>query len=330
MSGTGNEYDVAGMVRTTDPAQVEAAVDRIFLGLYPDARTDALDVAFRDAVALYRGEVPGVHACDTAYHDLQHTLDVALAMARLIDGYERSRVATEPIGERDFRLGVITALFHDIGYLRLYRDAPQVSNGAEYTLIHVSRGAASLREYLPKLGMGDMAEVAAALIHFTGYEKPISSIRVPSPVYRLLGNLLGSADLIAQMADRCYLEKCRDRLYPELVAGGLARMRRPSGDELVVYESGDDLVRKTPRFYADAARRLREDLSGCYEYAEAHFRGQNLYLEELQKNIRFAQELSRESDMSALRRRPPVTLASPWEPTSPPSWLEAPLPGAQQ
>jgi hypothetical protein len=311
MNGRGNEYDVAGMVRTTDPAQVEAAVDRIFLGLYPDADTGVLDAAFRDAVSLYRGEVPGVYACDTAYHDLQHTLEVALAMARLIDGYERRRVATEPIGEWDFRLGVITALFHDIGYLRRDSDARQVSNGAEYTLIHVSRGAACLRKYLPRLGMGDVAEIAAALIHFTGYEKPISSIRVPGPVYRLLGNLLGSADLIAQMADRCYLEKCRDRLYPELLAGGLARQRKPSGDERVVYASGEDLVRKTPLFYAGATRRLQEELSGCFQYAEPHFRGQNLYLEELQKNIRFAQELAREPDLSALRRRPPDTLASP-------------------
>ena len=37
-----------------------------------------------------------------------------------------------------------------------------------------------------------------------------------------LGHLLGTADMIAQMADRCYLEKCRDRLYPEFVLGGVA------------------------------------------------------------------------------------------------------------
>ena len=27
--------------------------------------------------------------------------------------------------------------------------------------------------------------------------------------------------------DRCYPEKCRDRLYPEFVAGGIARKRNP-------------------------------------------------------------------------------------------------------
>ena len=310
MNAMSNEFDVARTVRTTDAAEVEAEVDRIFLDLYPDASTDALDIAFRDAVSMFEGDVAGVHACDTAYHDIQHTLDVTLTMARLIDGYERSRVALEPITEREFRLGVITALFHDVGYLRLQSDTPQVANGAEYTQIHVSRGAEFLRRFLPKLGMSDMAEIAAALIHFTGFEKPIASIQVPGPVYRLLGNLLGTADLIAQMADRCYLEKCRDRLYPEFVAGGLARKRQPGGEDLVLFESGEDLVRKTPAFFAGTTRRLQQELDGSYRYAEPHFRGQNLYLEELHKNIRFAQELSSAPDMSALRRLPPVTLRS--------------------
>ncbi|MBE0627083.1 MAG: HD domain-containing protein [Burkholderiales bacterium] len=308
MNAASNELDVAKTVKTTDAAAVEAEVNLIFLDLYPDASTDALKLAFHDAMSLYRGEIAGVRACDTAYHDIQHTLDVTLTMARLMDGCERSRLSRELITERDFRLGVITALFHDIGYLRRDDDAPRVVNGAEFTKIHVSRGAEFLREYLPLLGMSDMAEIAASLIHFTGFEKPIASISVPGQVYRVLGNLLGTADLIAQMADRCYLEKCRDRLYPEFVAGGLARQRQPSGEDKVVFESGEDLVRKTPAFYAGTKRRLQEELGGAYRYAETHFRGQNLYLEELHKNIRFAQALASAPDMSALRRLPPGTV----------------------
>src|SRR5882724_5362821 len=87
-------------------------------------------------------------------------------------------------------------------------------NGGELTLTHVSRGARFLKAYLPKIGMGEVADVAASLIHFTGYEIPVAEIKVPSLRYKLLGSLLGSADIIAQMSDRCYLEKCRDRLYP--------------------------------------------------------------------------------------------------------------------
>ena len=309
MTDHSNEMDVAKTVKTTDAAAVNAEVSRIYLELYPDAKIESLDTAFRDATAMYRGDVAGFHACDTAYHDIQHTLDVTLAMARMIDGYERTRVGAERIDERLFRLGVVTALFHDVGYLRRQTDTT-ASNGAEFTFIHVSRGAEFLRQYLPKIGMPDHADTAAALIHFTGYERPVSSIQVPGLIYQLLGNLLGSADIIAQMADRCYLEKCRDRLYPEFVAAGIASKRDAEGKEIIVFSSGADLVRKTPGFYIGATHRLESDLNKGYHYAEPHFRGQNLYVEELNKNIQFAKDISSDPELSALRRQPPETLSS--------------------
>jgi hypothetical protein len=308
MDWTANEYDVASTVRTTDAAQVRAEVKRIFNDLYPDASTRVLDTAFRDVVSLYEGRTPGFHACDTAYHDLQHVLEVTLAMARLMEGYDRSRLVAGPVGERQFRLGVITALFHDVGYLRSHLDSPKVSNGAVYTRIHVSRGARFLRSYLPSVGMMDMAGIAAELIHYTGYERPIGTLWVPGPVYRLLGRLVGTADLLAQMADRCYLEKCRDRLYPEFVAAGLTRRPGPEGGEQVVFSSGEDLVRKTPEFFAGTVRRLEQDLSRSYQYMKLHFGGRDLYYSQVQKNIRFAEMLSSDPLLPELRRRPPVTL----------------------
>jgi hypothetical protein len=309
MAYRGNDYDVSAQFDTTDPRVVNDEVRRVYRELYPDAPTELLDRAFLDLTRLYRGEYPGYHPCDTAYHDVQHVLDVTLAMARLIDGYERSRIGTEPFGASLFRLGVITALFHDMGYVRELNDLKH-RNGAEHTLTHVSRGAAFLRTYLPKIGMPEMAEIAAQLIHFTGYETPVGRIDVPSPIYRLLGSMLGSADIIAQMADRCYLEKCRDRLYPEFVAGGLATRRDAEGMEEVVFASGEDLVIKTPQFFRGASKRLNLDLGGCYSYAQKHFGGQNLYVEELQKNIRFAQEIGKDNDPSILKRKPPETLSA--------------------
>jgi len=302
-----NNKDISDRVVTTDPKAVNVEIDRIFLELYPDANTRALDVAFGDADKIYRGELPGFHACDTAYHDIQHVLDVTLAMARLIDGYERSRVGTDPMGKNLFQLGIITVLFHDVGYIRTAEDK-DAKNGAEFTLVHVSRGAQFLKEYLPRIGMADVAEIAGDLIHFTGYERPVNTIRVPSLTYRLLGNLLGSADIIAQMADRCYLEKCRSRLYPEFVAGGIATKTHGDGKVEVIFSSGEDLLRKTPGFYAGASRRLREDLGNGIEFAEAHFGGQNLYIEGVEKNMRFAALVRDEQDFDLLKRTPPDTL----------------------
>ena len=108
------------------------------------------------------------------------------------------------------------------------------------------------------------------------------------------------------MADRCYLEKCRDRLYPEFVLGGLARRKLPGGRTLVVFRSGSDLVRKTPGFYMNAAKRLDLQLARAYEYAGSHSQGQNLYIEEIQKNVRYAQTVGDAPSTDMLRRMPPA------------------------
>jgi hypothetical protein len=299
-----SDFDVTNRINTTDPVCVKLEVDRIFRSLYARPKAATLNRAFDDMVRLYRGEFPGYAKCDTGYHDMQHVLDVTLAMARLLDGYERSRGEdARHIPERLFELGVICALYHDIGYIRRAGDTRHRS-GAEYTRVHVSRGARFLRSYMPLIGMPEYADVAGQIVHFTGYERPVSSIRVPDPIFKLLGSLLGSADIIAQMSDRCYLEKCRDRLYPEFVAGGIARMRGEGGKEVVLFESGEDLLRKTPRFYQNASQRLDVDLGGAYRFAQTHFGGANLYMDAVKQNIRFVEKSAEAGDI-VLRRQPP-------------------------
>jgi len=301
-----NDYDVTNKVNTTDPPSVNTEVNRIFLDLYPDASTHVLNRSFRDLARLHKGEYPGYRACDTGYHNLQHSLDVTLAMARLMDGYERSYHdhRTEALGAKLFRFGVVTALFHDVGYLRKVNDMRH-KNGAEYTLKHVARGAKFLEEYISRLGMAELAPIASEIIHFTGYERPIQKIHVLNLTFRLLGNMLGTADIIAQMADRCYLEKCRDRLYPEFVEGGLAARDDTDHRAGVMFKSAEDLVTKTPKFYKTATTRLNNHLGSAYGYADKHFGGQNLYLDEITKNIDYAVEVAERRDLSLLRRTPP-------------------------
>jgi hypothetical protein len=301
-----NDYDVTNQVNTTNPSSVSTEVSRIFLELYPNSSTHVLNRSFRDLARLHKGEYPGYRACDTGYHNLQHSLDVTLAMARLMDGYERTHDShrTEAIGAKLFRFGVVTALFHDVGYLRKDNDMRH-KNGAEYTLKHVTRGAKFLEEYISRLGMAELAPIASQIIHFTGYERPIQKIHVPNLTFRLLGNMLGTADIIAQMADRCYLEKCRDRLYPEFVEGGLAARDDADHRAGVMFQSAEDLVTKTPNFYKTATVRLNDHLGSAYGYADKHFGGQNLYLDEITKNIDYAVEVAEQRDLSLLRRAPP-------------------------
>jgi hypothetical protein len=303
MAGRRSDYDVTNQVQTTDPRQTRGEIGAIFNKLYPDRADTAIGLAIDDAARLFRGEYPGYAACDTGYHDLQHTLDVTLAMARIMAGYVQQRHG--PVIDADlFSFGITAALFHDSGYIRRVGDHRHV-HGAEYTKIHVSRGGRFLRDYLGKVGLERFATAAAATIHFTGYEVPPQNIRVPAPIFRLIGNMLGSADIIAQMADRCYLEKCYGRLYPEFVLGGIDRTTGEDGSERYVFASAEDLLFHTPQFYLTAMKRLHQQLDAMMRFATDASQQRNLYVEEAEKNITYAKKLADRRDVSALRRRPP-------------------------
>ena len=316
-----SDHDVTNTIRTTDHKQVSGEVLRVFRGLYDGTPSTAIERAFRDIEKVYSGEHPEYLPCDTEYHDIQHVLDVTLAMSRLMDGYERGRKVTRsrvgdsaPLPAACFSLGVVTALFHDFGYLRKRRDRRH-RYGAEYTLTHVTRGSDHLKRYLPRIGLRRYASAGATLVHYTGYERRAETIPLSNTLLRRIGHMLGTADIIAQMSDRCYLEKCRDRLYPEFVLGGLTKRKLPGGRVQILFASGDDLVRKTPGFYMNAVKRLDLQLARAYEYAERHFNGQNLYLDEMQKNVRYAQVMGdAPPSIDMLRRTPPSTLNEGVEP----------------
>jgi hypothetical protein len=315
-----SDHDVTNTIRTTDLRQVAGEVLRLYRGLYNGTPAAAIERAFEDIGLLYAGEHTDYQPCDTAYHDIQHVLDVTLAMARLMDGYERSREVTHSrvggspaLSAACFSLGVVTALFHDFGYLRKRRDRRH-RDGAEDTLTHVTRGSKHLQRYLPRIGLKRYALAGATLVHYTGYERSAETIPLNDTLLRRIGHMLGTADIIAQMADRCYLEKCRDRLYPEFVLGGLTKKKLPGGRTQILFTSGNDLVSKTPGFYMNAAKRLDLQLARAYEYAERHFEGQNLYLEEMQKNVRYARAVADTPGRQSLRRALPSTLNEGVEP----------------
>ena len=304
-----NNFDVANTVNVTDRASVGKAVEDLFLDLFPSADTGILRNAFDHISRLYRGEDPLYAACDTGYHDFQHILDVTLASARLMDGYERSQKPGAGLGEEMFVFGILLALFHDSGYLRK-RDSEDDRQGAEFTLVHVSRSAELLKQYLTKIGLENQAEMASKVVHFTGYEVPVDRIKVPD-AYRAIGNMVASADILAQMADRCYLEKCHDRLYKEFVLAGIAQKLDSTGNGQVLFSSPQDLVIKTPGFYQGAKIRMNEALQGAYHFAEKHFGGQNLYIEAVEKNILFAEYvIAHGADIGMLQRTPPKTPGS--------------------
>lgn len=299
------DYDVTNTVNVSSIDAVRTATREILWQVWPNASFDELWLAFHDFQLLFEGRTPGFEGCDTVYHDIQHTLDMTLATARLLAGYELTVDEGDRLGADRVVIGIICALFHDAGYIRESGDLEH-HNGAELTNCHVSRSATWLQNYLPRIGLGNHARTAAEIVHFTGYEKPLDQIALDDPHDSMVGHLLGTGDLIAQMADRCYLEKCRDRLYLEFVLAGIAIEDSGDGTRTVRYQSGVDLLLQTPDFYRNVVKkRLDQDFDRAYRYVEAMFDGENPYLTFIERNIAYLEHIIETGEWPALRRSPP-------------------------
>ncbi|MAT93835.1 MAG: hypothetical protein CME59_14685 [Halioglobus sp.] len=278
--------DVSNTVDVSSASAVCGAVRSILQEHFRAFDFAVLEVLFRDLQRLYEGDYPGFRACDIQYHNLQHVLDVTLAMGRLLDGCLRNPEQEVRLSSELALAGIATALFHDSGYIRRTRDTRH-SNGAAYTRVHVSRGARFLASYLPEVGLQDIVGTCTRIIYFTGYDRDPQSIEVHGRAEYLLGTLLGTADLIAQLADIDYAAKCREYLYEEFVAGGLAGEQGEQSHMGTIYRSREQLLSMTPAFIRTTMEvRLGEQFDGVHRYAAEHFGGRHLYMDAIVENCR--------------------------------------------
>jgi len=291
------QLDPTRSVDLEDPRAVLAAIDAVLRGRFgADYGSSLLELAITDLARAFRGEYPGLLRCDTHYHDLRHAMDSGLAMARLIDGQAASTAADslEFIDAEHALLGVLLALYHDIGMLR--RDHEGHLQGAQLTPVHEARGVEFMHEYLKRSPLAHLAR-KAALIMVTRLDW-----HMPSGMDRLdraLACLLGTADIQSQLADRCYLEKCRDFLYLEFSAIGLA------GSPGLPYPDPETLLKNTPNFYTGLLRRrIQDDYAGADKFMRRHFGGDCPYDESIRRNIGFLEQLLANDQLSRLQRLP--------------------------
>jgi len=243
-------------IRYEDPETVLREILAILQRLSPDFPTGSFTADYRVADQLYKGDYPGYRACNTDYHNFSHAMHTCLATARFIHGAMLEGIE---LPHHDISLTLSAAIFHDSGYLQEETDSD--GTGAKYTLQHISRGIHLFRTLRGnnRYSEADLAAVEA-LINGTDLAQNYADIPYPRPSMELLGKLLDTADLTAQMADRAYLERLLLLFYEFLEAG------------IVAYVSEADILRKTVDFYAMIDRRL----SGCAEFCDrcmrAHFR----------------------------------------------------------
>ena len=102
----------------------------------------------------------------------------------------------------------------------------------------------------------------------------------------VIARVLGGADLLAQVADPWYLERCFYHLYPELVLGRADRERGPDGTDKLLFRDALDLLGKTPAFFEHVVRpRLDGGLGRVQDLLAAHFDGADPYADGIAANL---------------------------------------------
>lgn len=262
------------LVDMNNPSSVLEEVKKLYLDMFAKGDLPPLFAVFEDIVSLYHGDLIGYKACDTPYHNLQHTTDVLLAMARLMHG---AHVAKACFTETDILLGLVAALMHDTGYVRKNSDA--FSNGAQLTTNHVRRSVDFMNTCLSRNGLSqDQISQCEKLILCTDHENSFDEIAFKSNYQVLLGHMIASADLMAQTADRTYLEKL-PLLFLEF---------RESGN--VYYESELDLLKDAINFNDHMHVRLENQLGDVKRFLKTHFKvrwniNADLYQEGIDRSI---------------------------------------------
>lgn len=288
--------DPTDTVDLTSPTAVFAAIDSILDGFWPGYDRTTLAQAMDDLASAFRGDYPGLLRCDTHYHDLRHALDAGLAMARLLDGHARTtRHAGGPIVDAEHvLLGMLLALYHDIGLLR--RTGEEHLQGASLTPVHERRGVEFMTRYLADTALAPLKE-KAELIMVTrlDYHMPLDM----PPVEDAIACLIGTADLMSQLSDRRYLEKCREFLFIEFSAIGIA------GSEGMAYPTPEILLKKTPGFYTGLLRqRIHDEYGDADRFMAAHFGGNCPYSSSIERSFAFLQTVLNAEDFTRLRRHP--------------------------
>jgi hypothetical protein len=268
---------IEDLVNVDDPFAVLDEVKIIMGMIFQECDFRPLEGPFKDTLRLFRGDYPGYRKCNTHYHDLKHTTDTLLAMAGLIHG---AIICGEGFSDRNINLGLVCALFHDTGYIQKSDDLS--GTGAKYTPIHISRSIEFMHTYLAENGYFSKEDLSdgSDILRCTGLNTRLEDIHFSSGQVEMLGKILGTADLMGQMADRRYLEKLLFlfREFREAGVGG--------------FETELDLLNDTVHFNKITKERFAGELGGVNRFMRFHFKrrwniDRDLYAESIDRKIEY-------------------------------------------
>jgi hypothetical protein len=299
--------DVTGTVPLDDAAAVADAVEGILARAYGAASLDrkTLHAAFAFVERLYTGGEPGWIACDMPYHDLRHARDAALATARLLDGCRIDGCDVALESDRAV-VTVLLALMHDTGFLRTTAEASRC--GPELAEGHEARSAALAASYLRSTPLAVHADLAPLIMATRMASSPSDLLDGRTAPAVTIGRVLGSADLLCQLADPRYLERCYHHLYAEMLLGRPDAARDRDGRPRFVVADARAMLAGTPVFCERMALpRLREGLAFVARHLAAHFGGRDPYAESIRVNLDRCGRIVGEQCWDLMGGPPPTT-----------------------
>jgi hypothetical protein len=156
--------------------------------------------------------------------------------------------------------------------------------GGKYTFIHIQRGIDFSRDYLSQKGFHEnQIQSVKNILTCTGLKIDYDSFPFYSKEERIISYAVGTADLIAQMADNDYIEKL-PLLFHEFKEAyhfeGVEKLKKTGA---LLYESPRDLMEKTPYFYEKYVKERLKKMQSMHEYLAKD--SKNLYIEAIEKNI---------------------------------------------
>ncbi|OGQ88984.1 MAG: hypothetical protein A2512_09790 [Deltaproteobacteria bacterium RIFOXYD12_FULL_56_24] len=202
-----------------------------------------------DVADLYAGRWPSHEACTVNYHNFSHALDVCLAAARMVSGWNKME-AGQSLDAGYFQLGMAASVFHDAGYIKDKGDL--AGAGGKFTLIHVKRSMDIAREYLTRRHWPESdVDAVCRIISITDYTNlPDLAPLFKEERLKALARIVATADLVAQMADTDYIQRMDD-LFAEF-------------KEVYEFENRENLIKKGTKIFK-TVQEIKDGTLAFYE-----------------------------------------------------------------
>lgn len=269
-------------------------LEECFTDAFPLGESTFITRLLGEIGRLFRGEHPDYAAIDMAYHNLEHTHQTALCLARMFAGRKRIE-GLAPVTPDDFRRALAAMFFHDTGYLKAKGD--EQGTGAKYTFVHEQRSADLAASILtgPGWSADDIAKVKLFILS-TGPSSRPDRLPFENAIDRELGSMVCTADFLGQMSDPNYPKKI-PALFNEFRE---AYDVRGISEEMRPYHTVHEMVSRTCDFWEKFVEpKLTKECGAVYRYLEISPGGGNPYLDAVKAHLA---TFARERDAGPPRR----------------------------